>query len=369
MSEKVTGEPPERDQAASGPKSASTTRVERPFPRRPLDEALRVPRALRDGNGGNPWSGEQVAKALNIAPKSSNVKYLFGSSADFGLTTGRSADAEIALTDLGRRAVYPSSPESEDTALREAFMKVDVLRKVVEHYGGNNLPERRFVDNTLQTNYGLNPAVLDEFVDLFEKNCRTAKIGKESPVEGSVAPNGQVAAVVSTTATPAKAKKGDRPVCFVIMPFTERDDDHEVGFFTEVLQQIFNPALEAAGFEPRTALRQGSDVIQATIVNALLEADLVLADLTEHNPNVLFELGMRMHLDKPVALVRAKGTGPIFDVDNMLRVEDYNPNLWPSTVKKDVPTISEHVKATWDNRGKAKTFMQILKESPTALPA
>lgn len=36
---------------------------------------------------------------------------------------------------------------------------------------------------------------------------------------------------------------------------------------------------------------------------------MVLADLTEHYPNVLFELGMRMHLDKPVALVRAKGTG------------------------------------------------------------
>jgi hypothetical protein len=64
-----------------------------------LMRRLRVPRAIRDDNGGKPWSGAQVAKALNIAPKSSNIKYLFSSSADFGLTTGRTADADIALTD------------------------------------------------------------------------------------------------------------------------------------------------------------------------------------------------------------------------------------------------------------------------------
>lgn len=37
-----------------------------------------------------------------------------------------------------------------------------------------------------------------------------------------------------------------------------------------------------------------SEVIQSTIVNDLDAADLVIVDLTEHNPNVLFELGMRI---------------------------------------------------------------------------
>lgn len=49
-----------------------------------------------------------------------------------------------------------------------------------------------------------------------------------------------------------------------------------------------------AGFTVETANRQGSGVIQSTIVNEFLEADLVIADLTEHNPNVLFELRRRM---------------------------------------------------------------------------
>ena len=68
-----------------------------------------------------------------------------------------------------------------------------------------------------------------------------------------------------------------------------------------------------------------------------MDADLVIADLTQHNPNVMFELGMRMAEDKPVVLIKASGTGPLFDVDNMLRVFEYNPNLWSTTVEKDMP--------------------------------
>lgn len=111
-----------------------------------------------------------------------------------------------------------------------------------------------------------------------------------------------------------------------------------------------------------TARKEGSDVIQATIINDLLNADLVIADLTDHNPNVLFELGMRMAFDKPVALMRAQETPAIFDVDNMLRVWDYNPSLWKSTIEQDIPALTAHVKGTWDNRKTTKTYLQILKE-------
>lgn len=150
-------------------------------------------------------------------------------------------------------------------------------------------------------------------------------------------------------------------MCFVIMPFTERDDRHQSGFFDEVLINLFTPALTDAGFQVRTAKRHGSDVIQSTIVNELLEADLVLADLTEHNPNVLFELGMRMAEDEPVVLVRAKGTGAIFDVDNMLRVEEYNPSLWRTALEKDIPRLTEHIRGAWENRETIPTFMKILR--------
>ena len=110
----------------------------------------------------------------------------------------------------------------------------------------------------------------------------------------------------------------------------------------------------------RTARRQGSDLIHHTIIRELLSADLVLADLTEHNPNVLFELGMRIAENKPVVLVRATGTGNIFDVDHVLRIQDYSPNLWPSTVAHDLPELEAHVRAGWENRDATETYRNIL---------
>jgi nucleoside 2-deoxyribosyltransferase len=121
------------------------------------------------------------------------------------------------------------------------------------------------------------------------------------------------------------------------------------------------PAAVDAGFSVETAKRQGSDIIQSTIINELLDADLVIADLTDHNPNVLFELGLRIAEHKPVALIKASDTGRIFDVDNLLRVHEYNQNLWPSTLAADLPVMTEHIKAAWDARNSGQTYMKILR--------
>lgn len=148
----------------------------------------------------------------------------------------------------------------------------------------------------------------------------------------------------------------------MILPFSEKSEKWSKGFFSEVLNNLITPAAVEAGFSVETAKKEGSDIIQATIVNALLNADLVIADLTDHNPNVLFELGIRMAFEKPVALMRAAGTPAIFDVDNLLRVIDYNSNLWKSTLENDIPALTAHVKGAFENHKTAKTYMKLLKE-------
>jgi len=154
--------------------------------------------------------------------------------------------------------------------------------------------------------------------------------------------------------------KFDR-TAFVIMPFTEKcAESRPIAFFKEVLKSLITPAGNGAGFAIETAAQAGSDVIQSTIINQLLTADLVVADLTDHNPNVLFELGIRIAKDLPVALIKADGTRPIFDVDNMMRVVTYSPNLWATTVYHDIPKLRDHIKAAWDNRTTVKSYMKIL---------
>lgn len=352
--------------------------VNRPYPRKTLEDALKIATAIKTGNNGNPWAPDQVAKAVGMGTGSSFF-YLAQAARDFGLTEGGRDAAVISLTDLGRKAVFPSTPQDVEDAKMEAFLSVEKFKGVAQHYGGSNLPDEEFVKNTLQTQFGLDPRVHDEFLDFFKKNCRFVGIGadwdgaaakqvaggtaKVSPADQRTpSQNGRP----STPSNDSSSGGPDRPICFVAMPFSEKTDEYATGFFTEVYASLFVPAIQEAGFEPRTARRQGSDVIHATIVNDLLDADLVLVDLTEHNPNVLFELGIRIAEKKPTVLVKASGTNPIFDVDHLLRVESYNPNMWPSTVAADVPTLAEHIKGAWETRDSGATYMDILRAVPLA---
>ena len=337
---------------------------------------MKVATAIKTGNNGNPWPPDQVAKALGMGTGSSFF-YLTQSARDFGLTEGTRDAASISLTDLGRKAVFPASTQDVEDAKLQAFLSVEKFRKVAQHYGGSNLPDEEFVKNTLQTQFGLDRRVHDEFLDFFKKNCRYVGIGAEwdgsaaTKVDASrpapVASSPTNAVTINDAPPASSAPDGQRPVCFVAMPFSEKTDEYATGFFAEVYASLFVPAIEAAGFEPRTARRQGSDVIHATIVNDLVDADLVLVDLTEHNPNVLFELGIRIAEQRPTVLVKASGTNPIFDVDHLLRVESYNPNVWPSTVESDLPKLTAHIKGAWDARATERSYMAILRAN-AAIP-
>lgn len=344
-------------------------RTVRPYPRVPLEQALRIPVALKEKNGGNPWPPADLAAAVGLSPKNNDFFYLVAASRDFGLTDGSRDSALISLTEFGRATVYADSKADEDAKLREALLKVEIFQKVLGYYKGANLPEMKYLGNTLVREFSLDPVFHEEFSKLFRDNCEFLHIGAgflpEQQVGGQAGGQRQrtpaerdgAATVVLAEPTTETGLK-----CFVAMPFRERETGRSGGFFDEVLRALVAPAGRDAGFEVATANRDGSDVIQATIVNELLDADLVVADLTENNPNVLFELGMRIAEDKPVALIRAKGTPAIFDVDNMLRVFEYDPNLWTSTVDHDRPRVSEHIKAAWEKRESGLTFMKILRD-------
>lgn len=294
--------------------------------------------------------------------------YTAAAARDFQLTEGSRDSDEISLTDFGREYVFAPNPNVEGEVKKKAFFNIDVFKRVVEFYRGAALPEMKYLSNTLENEFGLAPETHEEFSRLFRENCEFAGIGgdnaasQQSKGASGIREAGSDSSSSKDTITLAEPEQDTGLKCFVIMPFRERDSGRAPGFFDEILTSLFVPAGRAAGFRVTTANRQGTEVIHSTIINDLLNADLVLADLTDHNPNVLFELGMRMADDKPIALVRAKGTGPIFDVDNMLRVYDYDPNLWTSTIKRDLPKLTDHIKATWSNRDDENSYMRILRK-------
>jgi hypothetical protein len=339
---------------------SENNKIKRNYPRVSLEDALKIPTAIKEKNGGNPWPPSEVAAAVNIAPKSTNFFYQTSASQAFGLTKGTREAANIELEELGRDIVYAQDSKQELENKRKAFFNVPIFKSVFEHYKGSELPETRYLSNTLESKFGLDPELHEEFVELFTKNCNFLKLDSESPIVNSENKFINTPTDSETTVIISEAKGKNAQEIFVIMPFSERQLIHSKGFFTEVLNSLIIPAASGAGFTVRTANRTGNDIIQSTIVNALIDADLVVADLTEHNPNVLFELGLRMALEKPVLLIRATGTDKIFDVDNMLRVSDYNPNLWTSTLKGDIPELTKNIKAAWEGR-EARSYINILK--------
>lgn len=267
----------------------------------------------------------------------------------------------MALADLGRDVVYAPNPDTEKALKVRAFLSIDIFKRVLEYYKGSNLPEMKYLGNTLQKEFELDPETHEEFSRTFRENCQYLGITSgipAVPADGADQPSETGA---PDTVTLAEAGGGSKLTAFVIMPFIERDARHPHGFFAEVLRSLITPAAKTSAFTVKTANRQGSDLIQSTIINDLIDADLVIADLTEHNPNVMFELGMRMAEDKPIVLIKAQGTGPLFDVDNMLRVFEYSPNLWQTTVEKDMPNLREFIKGAWENRASEKSYMKILR--------
>lgn len=341
----------------------STLKQKRPFPSVTIEESIIIPQKLKELNGGNPWTPSDIANSLGKSSKTNAFFYMTAGSRDYGLTEGTRDAEKISLGEIGRRFVYAGNPDQERTSLQEAFFNVPIFKAVFNHYKGSTLPELKYLSNTLKTEFGLSPEHHEDFHRIFQSNCRfIQKYGDLSVSDGPVRDADSAKSDTRTTITLASPPKGSSLRIFVAIPFSEKGGKWSKGFFSEVLNNLITPSGVEAGFRVETARKEGSDVIQATIVNDLLSADLVLADLTDHNPNVLFELGMRMAFDKPVALIRAEGTGPIFDVDSMLRVMEYSPNLWRSTLESDIPKLTAHIKGAWENRKNTKSYLQLLRE-------
>lgn len=332
---------------------------------------MKVGSSIKELNGGNPWEPSEIAKAIGVGGKTNDFYYYTSSSRDFGLTTGTSRSDKIGLTEFGKELLYAPNEEEEKRKMTEAFLKVPLFKKVLDHYQGTDLPDMKYLGNTLEKEFGLHPDLHEEFAKLFRENTKDLDIvsGTDTTLETNEVPDGDKAksgkGVTRVVGEPKKPRDRN-PVAFVIMPFAEKGEKRPVGFFKEVLDSLITPSGVEAGFQVETANIQGSDVIQSTIVHQLINADLVVADLTDHNPNVLFELGIRMALDKPVAIIKSTDTGRIFDIDNMLRVYEYNPNLWKSTIEIDQPKIGRHITATWENRDSDDTYMKLLNRKDIA---
>jgi hypothetical protein len=119
----------------------------------------------------------------------------------------------------------------------------------------------------------------------------------------------------------------NKPVCFVIMPFGKKKDPSggpDIDF-DSIYEQAIRPGIEAAGMLAiRADEERTGGIIHKAMFERLLLCDFAVADITAHNANVYYELGVR-HAVRPATTVVlfARPHQPLFDI-NYLRATPYD---------------------------------------------
>jgi len=106
-------------------------------------------------------------------------------------------------------------------------------------------------------------------------------------------------------------------ICFVICPIGDPNSQTRQNS-DKVLNFIVRPALQKSGLVAvRSDEIASPGQITTQIINHILKAKLVVADLTGHNPNVFYELALRHAFHKPVIQIMLSGQKLPFDVVGM----------------------------------------------------
>jgi hypothetical protein len=318
------------------------------FPKVPLEEAIRIPRAIDDKFGGNPAPAQELARAVGFR-QSKDWRFLdiLRAANQYGLVSGTGATARVALEPIGQDIVAPSSPKDRQEALRRAFRNVEDFARVEDYYRGKRLPDDEYFLNTLSREFKVDRDRVQTFSTVFRVNDAFLRSFAVEPYENPVTSEPNSAsfpelAGASSATVPRVREFLD--TCFVMMPFGT--------WFDRYYQEIYVPAIKEAGYEPRRAdelFTTGSVVEQ--IWEEIERASVLLADLTDKNPNVFYELGLS-HADcKPVIFTAGRLEDVPFDLRH-LRVIIYEVRA-PRWAQELQESITKYLKYCRDEPEKS----------------
>ena len=135
-------------------------------------------------------------------------------------------------------------------------------------------------------------------------------------------------------------------ICGIIMPISSIDNCSETHW--KEVKGIITDAVEAAGFEAQLVSEANdSGIIQKRIVQNLYKNDIVICDVSCKNPNVMFELGMRLAFDKPTIIVMDNMTKYSFDTAPIEHL-GYPRDLSYYQILDFKKTLTEKIKGTVD---------------------
>lgn len=143
-------------------------------------------------------------------------------------------------------------------------------------------------------------------------------------------------------ATKAKIEGVDR--CFFVTPIGD-EGSPERQRADWIFYHIVKPSAEGLGMKAERAdLMRGASMIGTNIFRALSESKICIADMTGLNPNVLYEMGVRHTLRKPIIHIAQIGTRLPFDTaPHLTHFYDLSNYSSMSSLKEDVVGHMEEI--------------------------
>lgn len=151
---------------------------------------------------------------------------------------------------------------------------------------------------------------------------------------------------------------GEKKICFVVTPIGDESTDirrHIDG----IIDQAIIPAI-GKEFDVKVAHREyevGS--INDRVIQRVYNSDLVIANLTTLNPNVMFELAIRYSFGKPTIAIAEKGTKLPFDIIDENTIFYINDPAGAAELKENIKRFVE--KLDWNNTTYGTVYSAINK--------
>jgi hypothetical protein len=146
--------------------------------------------------------------------------------------------------------------------------------------------------------------------------------------------------------------------CGLIMPISAIDGCSE-GHWDDV-RSIIKEALVDTQFSVELVSDSNEiGIIQKRIVQNIYDNDIVVCDVSAKNPNVMFELGMRLAFDKPAIIIKDDKTNYSFDTSPIEHLQ-YPRDLHYHTIQNFKIKLREKVLATY-SASKREDYTTFLK--------
>lgn len=156
-----------------------------------------------------------------------------------------------------------------------------------------------------------------------------------------------------------KENNPPKPKCGIVMPISPIDGcpaEH----WLEVLS-ILKESIELAGFEPNLVSdADDSGIIQKRIIQNLYSNEMIVCDVSAKNPNVMFELGMRLAFDKPTIIIKDDKTDYSFDT-SVIEHLGYPRDLRFTKILTFKDALKKKIQNTYEKSIKDPNYTTFLK--------